>query len=218
MLDVLVQIAIAPAELDLLRRKLELVRLDSRLLDEQWAEKNGVTYELISKTIEFWRTKYNWKEEEARLNRLPQFKTPIDVDGFGTLDAHFVHSKASTPDAVPLLFVHGWPGSFAEVQKILPLLNQAGYHIVAPSLPGYGFSSFTDKAGFGNLQHAEFLHKIMLRLGYEEYFVQGGDWGAFIVQTLAFTYPRHVKAMHVNMVRCTISYGFPPTDKLSHSS
>ena len=168
---------------------------------EQWAEDNGVTYQFMKDTVDFWRTKYNWRDEEARLNRLPQFKTTIEIEGFGTLDAHFVHSKASTPNAIPLLFSHGWPGSFAEVEKILTPLNEAGFDVVAPSLPGYGFSSFTDKAGFGHQQTAEFLHSIMRKLGYEHYVVQGGDWGSFLVRTMAITYPDHVKAMHVNMVR-----------------
>lgn len=154
----------------------------------------------MSDTVDFWRNKYNWREEEARINELSQFKTPIEVDGFGTLDIHFVHSKSSGPDAVPLLFLHGWPGSFLEVEKILPGLNKAGYTVVAPSLPGYGFSSYTDKAGFKHVQHAEVMHKLMVRLGYEKHVVQGGDWGALIVRCIALKYPESVKALHVNMV------------------
>ena len=156
-------------------------------------------------TVEFWRTKYDWRSEEARLNRLPQFMTSLDVDGFGILDMHFVHSKSSKAEALPLLFVHGWPGSFAEVEKILPKLNDAGFHVVAPSLPGYGFSSYTSKKGFKHPQHAEALHKVMLVLGYDNYFVQGGDWGSYMVRSMALKYPEHVKALHCNMV-CLIPH------------
>lgn len=102
-------------------------------------------------------------------------------------------------NAIPILFVHGWPGSFIEIEKALPELNAAGFHVVAPSLPGYGFSSYTDKAGFKHAQHAEVMHKVMTKLGYKQYVVQGGDWGAFIVRYMATMYPDNVKAMHTNM-------------------
>ena len=195
------KISIPKTEVELLQRKLDIVRLplmDTR--DEQWGEDNGVTYQFMHDMLEFWRTKYDWTSEEARLNKMPQFMTPIEVDGFGTLNIHFVHSKSPNANAVPLLFVHGWPGSFAEVEKILPKLNEAGYHVVAPSLPGFGFSSYTDKKSFKHTQHAEVMHKLMLRLGYDKYAVQGGDWGSFMVRSMAVTYPEHVKAMHCNMV------------------
>ncbi|KAI9842728.1 MAG: hypothetical protein M1830_007753, partial [Pleopsidium flavum] len=121
-----------------------------------WREDNGVPPELIHDTVQFWLKTYDWRAEEARLNELPRFETPFEVDdGFGTLDIHFVHSTSSVADATQLLFLHGWPGSFMEIIKGLPLLNKAGFHVVAPSLPGYGFSSYTDKAGFDIRQHAE---------------------------------------------------------------
>jgi pimeloyl-ACP methyl ester carboxylesterase len=88
---------------------------------------------------------------------------------------HFVNSKATSSDAIPLLFLHGWPGSFMEVMKALPALNEAGFNVVAPSLPGYGFSTYPDEAGFDHRKHAEVLNALMLRLGYDEYVVQGGD-------------------------------------------
>jgi pimeloyl-ACP methyl ester carboxylesterase len=89
---------------------------------------------------------------------------------------HFVHSKATSSDAIPLLFLHGWPGSFVEVMKALPALNEAGFNVVAPSLPEYGFSTYPDEAGFDHRKHAEVLNALMLRLEYDEYVVQGGDW------------------------------------------
>lgn len=186
--------------MDLLQRKLELARLPTNIANEQWGEDNGVTVKKIAETVDFWRKSYDWRKEEARLNEAPQFKTPIDVDGFGTLDIHFVHSKSSAQSSIPLLFLHGWPGSFAEIYKALPELNKAGFNVVAPSLPGYGFSSYPDKAGFKHIHHAEVMHKLMTRLGYKQYVVQGGDWGAFIVRCLGIMYPESVKAVHMNMV------------------
>ena len=169
--------------------------------------------------VGFWREKYNWREEEARINKLPQFKTSIEVDGFGTLNIHFVHSKSSETNAIPLLFLHGWPGSFLEVEKILPELNKAGFDVVAPSLPGFGFSSYTDKAGFKHEHHAQVMHNLMQRLGYQDYVVQGGDWGSFIARWIAILYPDQVKAMHVNAVRFPFSYGrhLPKTQSLTTS-
>ena len=166
-----------------------------------------MTVKTIGETVEFWRTSYDWRKEEERLNEMPQFKTPIDVDGFGTLDIHFVHSTSPVEDAIPLLFLHGWPGSFYEIQKSLRELNKAGFHVVAPSLPGFGFSSYPDKAGFKHVQHAEVMHKVMAKLGYQHYVVQGGDWGAFIARCLAIMYPESVRAVHINMVRFISSLG-----------
>jgi len=114
---------------------------------------------------------------------------------------HFVNSKATSSDAIPLLFLHGWPGSFMEVMKALPALNEAGFNVVAPSLLGYGFSTYPDEAGFNHRKHAEVLNALMLRLGYDEYVVQGGDWGSEIARTLGLLHPEHVKAVHQNMVR-----------------
>lgn len=185
-----------------MQQKLDLTRLPTNISNAQWGEDNGVTIAKMSGIVDFWKTKYDWRAEEARLNALPQFQTPIEVTNFGTLSIHFLHSKSSAPNAIPLLFIHGWPGNFAEIQKALPLLNDAGFDVVAPSLPGYGFSSYPDKAGFKIEQHAEVLHKVMTRLGYEHYVIQGGDWGSWIARCMAQHYPSAVKAIHLNMV-CT---------------
>ena len=101
---------------------------------------------------------------------------------------------------IPLLFLHGWPGSFLEIMKGLPLLNGAGFDVVAPSLPGFGFSSYPSEKGFDIRCHAEVLNKLMMKLGYEAYVVQGGDWGSWITRALGVMYPERVKALHLNMV------------------
>lgn len=162
-----------------------------------------MTVKLMRDTINYWRHTYDWRDEEARLNRMPQYTTTINVEGYEDINVHFVHcvySVFSSVDAIPLLFIHGWPGSFAEVSKALPGLDQAGFHVVAPSLPGYGFSSCPAKSGFTMFHIAELMHKLMLRLGYTNYVVQGGDWGAMIACTMAAYYPSHVKALHVNLL------------------
>ena len=159
-----------------------------------------MTVEKIRDVVDFWRKSYNWREEEARLNELPQYTCHVELGCFGDLEMHFMHSTSSAADAVPLLFTHGWPGSFAEVTKILPILDKAGFHVVAPSLPGYGFSSCPEKAGFTNEQDAEAVHKIMLKLGYSRYVVQGGDWGSDVARNLGRKYPEQVRAVHINHI------------------
>lgn len=194
------QISVADKELDLLRRKLELSRLPSDLAGEEWAEQNGVTLRLVKDTLSYWRDQYSWRKEETRLNKMPQYMTSIEIGLYGETDLHFVHSLSSSHSAIPLLFLHGWPGSFQEVSKALPKLNAAGFHVVAPSLPGFGFSSCPNKAGFKIRQIAEVMHRLMLKLQYENYVAQGGDWGAMIAWTIAHSYPDSVKAIHVNLL------------------
>ena len=143
------------------------------------------------------------------MNRIPQYHTSVKVDGFKELDIHFVWQKSEVQNAIPLLFVHGWPGSFIEVTQILPLLAQPGgpaFDIVAPSLPNYGFSDGVKTRGFAGAQYAEVCHKLMLQLGYNEYVTQGGDWGSLITRSIGYFYPEHCKASHINMV-----HGAQPT-------
>jgi pimeloyl-ACP methyl ester carboxylesterase len=198
-----------------LHRKLELTRLSD---NNSCGEDNGVTAELMRDTVHFWLTKYDWHAEEAKLNNMPQFTTFVDADDFGDLEIHFVHSKTSARDTViPLLFLHGWPGSFLEVQRLLPLLNHAGFDVVAPSLPGYGFSSYPTKAGFKHKHHARTLHKLMVRLGYDQYAVQGGDWGSDIARTMGRMFPTHIRALHQNMVSSsTVHHDFELISNTAH--
>jgi len=133
------------------------------------------------------------------------FTRDIDVDGFGTLNIHYVHKKSDVADAIPLFFCHGWPGSFYEVRKLLPLLTASSpehpsFHVVAFSLPGYGFSEAPRKQGFAATQYAEVGHKLMLALGYNEYVTQGGDWGFIVTRKMANLYGgKHHKAWHTNI-------------------
>ena len=160
--------------------------------------------------LEYWRTKYDWRKEETRINQLPQYTTAIKVEGFDEINLHFVHSPSMREgsEPIPLLFVHGWPGSFLEVSKILPLLNAQGFSVIAPSLPGYGFSTYPSQPGFSIGKHATCFDALMQKLGYKEYVVQGGDWGWWIVRQVAKLFPQRVKAMHVNMV-----FLAPPEDE-----
>ncbi|KAF5362873.1 hypothetical protein D9758_007066 [Tetrapyrgos nigripes] len=200
------KISVSDDQLDLLRKKLDLVTFPDELENAGW--RYGAPLSDIKRLVARWKDGYEWRAEEAKLNEeLPQFTRDIEVKGHGTLNIHYVHKKSEVENAIPLLFVHGWPGSFIEVRKILPLLVQASpngkfpsFHVVAFSLPGYGFSEAPRKPGFAIEQHAEVGHKLMLALGYNEYVTQGGDWGSAITRKIALKYGgKYSKAWHTNM-------------------
>ncbi|KAF5315439.1 hypothetical protein D9619_007362 [Psilocybe cf. subviscida] len=197
------QIAIPDSSLSLLQQKLALATFPDELDKAGWDY--GAPLADIRRLVARWKDGYDWRKHEAALNaEMPQFTRDIEVKGHGTLNIHYVHQKSEVLDAVPLLFVHGWPGSFFEVRKLLPLLvkptaSHPAFHVVAFSLPGFGFSEAPTKTGFNQHQMAEVGHKLMLALGYDDYVTQGGDWGYLITRTMAQTYGgTHHKAWHTN--------------------
>jgi pimeloyl-ACP methyl ester carboxylesterase len=197
------QINIPDKKLSILRAKLELTTFPDELQDIGW--KHGPPLADMKRLVERWRNGYDWRKYEKELNQeLPMFTRNIDVDGFGTLNIHYVHKKSKTVDAIPLLFCHGWPGSFLEVKPLLSLLTASSpehpsFHVVALSLPGFGFSEGPHKPGFAVDQYAEVPHKLMIALGYNEYVTQGGDWGFVITRRMAAKYGgKHHKAWHTN--------------------
>ncbi|EKM83184.1 hypothetical protein AGABI1DRAFT_69424 [Agaricus bisporus var. burnettii JB137-S8] len=202
------KITIPDEDLELLKTKLESTRFPDEIEDAK--RDYGVPLADVQRLVAYWKDQFNWRDHETQLNEdLPQFTRDIEVEGFGTLNIHYVHRKSSVSTAIPLLFMHGWPGSFIEVRKILPLLiadspEHPSFHVVAPSLPGYGFSEAPKKRGFALDQIAEVGHKLMLALGYDEYVTQGGDWGAFIGGRIASKYGgKNNKAWHSNLPLAT---------------
>jgi len=206
------KISVPDALLERLHKKLELTDLPDELDGAGW--EYGVPLADVQRLVARWRNGYNWRVHEAQINAaLPQFTRPISVDGHGTLEIHYVHQPSAVAGAIPLLFVHGWPGSFFEARKIVPLLTEKSvdhpsFHVVVLGLPGFGFSQGASKPGFDMAQYAEVGNKLMLALGYDEYVTQGGDWGAVITRTIAQLYGgKHIKAWHTNFV-----LGTPPAD------
>ncbi|PVH99871.1 alpha/beta-hydrolase [Periconia macrospinosa] len=197
-------IAVSSERIERLRQKLELVDFPDELEGADW--NYGSRLKDVQDIVEFWKKCYRWEEVETRLNKLPNFVVTLPIEGFDPVDVHFLHRKSPSKSAIPLIFVHGWPGSFLEVTKLLPFLDEAektgspAFHVVAPSLPNFGFSSGVKKTGFGLKQYAETCHKLMLALGYNEYVSQGGDWGAGITRVMGKLYGRHLKASHLNLV------------------
>ncbi|KAJ4424711.1 hypothetical protein N0V82_000639 [Gnomoniopsis sp. IMI 355080] len=202
------KVDICKEDLETLRKKLQLTRLPTEISESEWGEKNGVTVAFMREMVDHWLHEYDWDREQAKINDLPQFTVEIELDDFGIFDIHFVHVRTDQPDAIPLLFLHGWPGNFTEAFKVIGHLESAGYHIVVPSLPGYGFSSYTHKPGFKNWHHAEIMHQLMIGLRYDKYVVAGGDWGAMITGSMALKYPESVQAIYLTNV-----FVQPPEDK-----
>ncbi|KAJ7484152.1 Alpha/Beta hydrolase protein [Mycena latifolia] len=203
MAEIPFKISIPSEELEILKQKLDATRFPDELDDAGWAY--GAPLADLKRLVARWRDGYDWRKHEALLNaELPQFTRDIDVEGFGTLNIHYVHKRSALESAIPLLFVHGWPGSFIEARKITPLLTEVhpdrpSFHVVALSLPGYGFSEGPRKKGFRTAQYAELGNKLMLALGYSEYVTQGGDWGGIITRKIATVYGgKHTKAWHTN--------------------
>ena len=165
----------------------------------------GMNQAYLRQLVEYWRDEFDWRAQERRLNRLDQFKTRIDG-----LDIHFVHRRSAEPGAFPLILTHGWPGTFAEFDKVIePLTDpvahggraEDAFHVVVPSIPGYGFSDRPRRLGYGRDRTGAMFAELMARLGYERYGAQGGDLGAGISRWLAANDSEHVAGLHLNL--CT---------------
>ncbi|RDW89650.1 hypothetical protein BP6252_01682 [Coleophoma cylindrospora] len=198
------KVHIDQSRLDHLQQKLSLTDFPGELEDA--GNKCGPRLADIKRLTSYWKDSFDWRGQEEKMNKLPMFTIDIEVsDGFGVVNVHFVHQRAAVENAVPLLFVHGWPGNFLEVSKMLPSLktgNEDGnpaFHVVAPSLVNFGFSSRVNKEKFGIEKHAEVYNKLMIALGYDQYVAQGGDWGSLILRGLGLNHSAHVKALHTNM-------------------
>ncbi|KAF8509175.1 alpha/beta-hydrolase [Hysterangium stoloniferum] len=195
-------ISVESRKIEGLMFKLDQVRFPNELEPVSWCY--GPPLLEVKRIVEYWKNGYDWKEQERKINAtLKQYTVDIPVDGFDKLNIHFVHGPSNVETAIPLLFIHGWPGSFLEVSKVLPLLTapvsdgSPRFHVVALSLPGFGFSEGPKKKGFSIRQYAEVGHKLMQTLGYKEY---GGDLGSLISRTMAQMYgPQYCKASHTNM-------------------
>ncbi|RJL35664.1 epoxide hydrolase family protein [Bailinhaonella thermotolerans] len=193
---------VAQADLDDLRGRLARTRWPDELPDAGWT--HGVPLGYLKELAEYWRTGYDWRVHEARLNAFPQFTTRIDGH-----DIHFLHVRSPEPDALPLVLTHGWPGSIVEFLDVIgPLADPRrhggdpaqAFHLVIPSIPGYGLSGPTREAGWNVRRVAAAWAELMRRLGYGRYGAQGGDWGSAISRDLGVIDAGQVAGVHLNNV------------------
>ncbi|MBY0511721.1 MAG: epoxide hydrolase [Rhodospirillaceae bacterium] len=195
-------LSIPDSELELLRRRLGETRWPNAETADGWVQ--GVPLACAKALVEYWRTAYDWRRCESKLNGFGQFRTTID--GLGI---HFLHVRSKHPDALPLLMTHGWPGSVIEFHKVIGPLSDPtahggkasnAFHVVAPSLPGYGFSDKPARKGWNVDRIADAWITLMRRLGYQRYVAQGGDWGSVITTTIAQKRPAELAGIHVNLI------------------
>ena len=211
----------------------KIIDMRRRIAATQWPEKEtvsdqsqGMPLAAMQTVAAYWATDYDWRKCETMLNAVPQFMTTIDG-----LDIHFIHVRSKHANALPIVINHGWPGSIIEQLKIIdPLIDPTAYggraedafHVVIPSMPGYGFSGKPTSTGWGPERMGRAWAELMNRLGYTRYVAQGGDWGAFVVDQMGLQAPRGLLAIHTNMpatvpadVDKALQAGEPPPSGLS---
>jgi pimeloyl-ACP methyl ester carboxylesterase len=209
------RVNVSDDELNDLRRRVKATRWPER---ETVTDKSqGVELETTQALARYWATDYDWRKCEARLNALPNFLTEIDG-----LDIHFIHARSKHEDALPLIVTHGWPGSVVEQLKIVdPLTNPTAhggkasdaFHVVIPSIPGYGYSGRPSTTGWNPAHIARAWVVLMKRLGYTQFVAQGGDWGAIITEYMGAQAPPELLGIHTNMANVIP----PEIDKLAFS-
>jgi pimeloyl-ACP methyl ester carboxylesterase len=207
------QVEIPEEELAELRRRIEATRWPTRELVAD--REQGVQLATVQALARYWATEYDWRSCEARLNALPQFTTEIDG-----VEIHFIHVRSSNENALPLIMTHGWPGSVIELlETIGPLTDpsahggdaEEAFHLVLPSLPGYGFSAEPEELGWNVGRVAQAWAELMRRLGYTRYVAQGGDVGAAVTDVMGRQAPEGLLGIHVNLLVAVLA-GPQPTE------
>lgn len=200
--------------LDDLAQRLRRTIWPDEIEAEPWRYGPPVAY--MKSFVDYWLEKYDWSAQQARLNSFPQFVAQVDEHRI-----HFIHQKGVGPAPIPLVLTHGWPGSVVEMLKIIPLLTDPAAHggdaadaftVIAPSIPGYGFSSKPTKRGTNIFAVADLWAKLMTGLGYARFGVQGGDWGSWISGATALRHPERVVGLHLNYISTRFRPAIGPND------
>jgi pimeloyl-ACP methyl ester carboxylesterase len=205
-------VEIPEEQLEELRRRIEATRWPSKELVDDRSQ--GVQLETLKALSRYWATEYDWRKAEAKLNALPQFMTEIDG-----VEIHFIHVRSQHEDALPLIVTHGWPGSVIELlETVGPLTDptahggraEDAFHLVLPSLPGYGFSGEPNEVGWDAGRTAQAWAELMQRIGYTRYAAQGGDLGAIVTDVLGRQAPEGLLGIHMNLLVTTLGAPTPP--------
>lgn len=192
---------IPQSQLDDLQQRLSRTRWPDQETVQDWNQ--GIPLAYTRELAQYWADTYDWRRFEKKLNQWPQFITEIDG-----IDIHFIHRRSPHENALPLIISHGWPGSVVEFHKVIDALAdptahggkaEDAFHVVVPSLPGYGFSGKPTKAGTSTKKIGVMWGQLMARLGYSRYVAQGGDWGSIITQSMGHTETEHCAGIHINM-------------------
>ena len=208
------RIEIPQADLDDLVDRLSRTRWPEAEPVDDWSQ--GMPLGYLRDLCGYWADGYDWRAREALLNTFPQYRT--EIDGLGI---HFIHARSPHPDAMPLVITHGWPGSIVEFQKVIgPLTDPTAhggdaadaFHVICPSLPGYGFSDKPTAPGWNVPRIADAWAALMARLGYDRYGAQGGDWGAMVTSSLGWRDAAHLAGIHLNMPLAVPDLAEPLTD------
>jgi len=195
------QLEVTDAVLDDLKKRMSMTRWPNKETPEDWSQ--GIPLGYMQELCDYWQHEYDWRAREERFNRFPQFITEIDE-----VDIHFIHLPSVHENARPQIITHGWPGSVVEFHKVIePLADptahggntEDAFHVVVPSLPGYGVSGKPEVTGWGIEKIADIWGALMARLGYDHYFAQGGDWGAMVTTHIGLQDKEHCDAIHLNM-------------------
>ena len=197
------RIAVEEATLLDLKRRLDATRWPDEVSESDWTFGTDLGY--LKSVVDYWRSDYDWREQEKRLNRFRQFTARLD-----DVDVHFIHEQGEGSAPVPLLLTHGWPGSIVEFHELIPLLTHPSAHggevqdaftIVAPSIPGYGFSFCPNQRRFGLREISDTFQRLMTDvLGHQRFVAHGHDWGAFVSTRLGYAYPQNLAGIHITLL------------------
>ena len=214
------KVEVSDAVLKDLKDRLDNTRWPDEIPGSGWDY--GANLDYIKELVEYWRTKFDWRAQEKLINSLSHFKT--DVDGLGI---HFIHEKGKGPNPMPLVITHGWPGTFFEMHKVIPMLSDPASHggdpadafdVVAPSMPGYGFSDAGSKPGLDIFAIGDMWAKLMSEnLGYSRFAAQGGDWGARVTAKLGLSHGDKVIGIHTTSTASPTPYLGPGSRELSEA-
>ena len=212
------EVHISDEVLEDLKERLARTRWPDEIEGADWDYGSNLAY--IRELCDYWLNDFDWREREREINEFDHFRA--EVDGLGI---HFIHAKGTGPNPMPLVITHGWPSTFVEMLKIIPLLSDPAGHgadaedsfdVIVPSMPGYGFSDRPTQRGMSPGRISKLWHTLMTEgLGYDSFVAQGGDWGAQITTTLGLEYPEMVRGIHLTMAGG--GSPIPPEDELSEA-